>query len=648
MSQITLDLVSLDGKPLVGLSRCFEGSGGTIGRDEGNTLALPDTHRRVSRLHAAVSFPGGVATITNSSAALPITVGGLQLECGQAIALVPGIELEIGPYALVVRKSAFVPGATPVSLPAHPPVQVPVLLPEPVAQVPPYSAAQPASPPPPMPMVASPYDSLAMPAAGAADPFADLLGMGPASFPPPPASYTPTHPPAYSSPASPAPSANLSFDDPLAGLLGSAGPAALLRSTGLRADPLTALDLGPGPSVGQSLVAAHSPPPYTPPAYAPPTSVIPDDFNPFDMPSASARNSADPLLSMLDGADAAGAHTLTQGEQSIDALFTASSGGRADLLGGGSSSGAFGGSYTAAPFGAAASLLPEGDNSDPLAMFGSPGPGHDSFARPVRDDLAEVGGAYQPPRALQPALPDPAFSFAPAPAAAQQHAHQQVFAPPAPPAVAMPSYPADALTQAFLSGAKLSPSALPNGLTPEIMTIVGSLLHSATGGAIELLGIRANIKREVQANVTIISSQANNPLKFLPDADSALQQFLGKKIPGFMRPDEAMADAFNDLRAHELGVMAGMRAALGEVLGKFDPSILEGRLIGGSLLERALPAMRKTKLWDLYLERYALIRREAEDDFQSIFGEAFMKAYERETARMKAQGRSQGAGRGAS
>ena len=58
--------------------------------------------------------------------------------------------------------------------------------------------------------------------------------------------------------------------------------------------------------------------------------------------------------------------------------------------------------------------------------------------------------------------------------------------------------------------------------------------------------------------------------------------------------------------------------------------------------------MRKTKLWDLYLERYALIRREAEDDFQSIFGEAFMKAYERETARMKAQGRSQGAGRGTS
>jgi FHA domain-containing protein len=200
----------------------------------------------------------------------------------------------------------------------------------------------------------------------------------------------------------------------------------------------------------------------------------------------------------------------------------------------------------------------------------------------------------------------------------------------------MPSYPADALTRAFLTGANLPPSALPNGLTPEVMAMVGSLLRSATAGAIDMLAVRASIKREVQASVTIISSEANNPLKFLPDAESVLQQLLGKKMRGFMRPDEAMKDAFNDLRAHELGVIAGTRAALDEVLAKFDPAILGERLLRGSLLEMALPAMRKTKLWDLYLERYAQLRREVEDDFQSVFGKAFVTAYENETARMKA------------
>jgi len=48
-----------------------------------------------------------------------------------------------------------------------------------------------------------------------------------------------------------------------------------------------------------------------------------------------------------------------------------------------------------------------------------------------------------------------------------------------------------------------------------------------------------------------------------------------------------------------------------------------------------MPSARKAKLWDMYLERYLQIRREAEDDFQSIFGRAFVLAYERETARIK-------------
>jgi FHA domain-containing protein len=112
---------------------------------------------------------------------------------------------------------------------------------------------------------------------------------------------------------------------------------------------------------------------------------------------------------------------------------------------------------------------------------------------------------------------------------------------------------------------------------------------------------------------------------------------LGKKMPGFMRADDAMRDAFDDLRAHEIGVIAGTRAALTEILGRFDPSLLGDRLAGASLLDNLLPSMRKTKLWEIYLERYAQIRREAEDDFQSVFGRSFLQAYERETARVKAQ-----------
>ena len=57
-------------------------------------------------------------------------------------------------------------------------------------------------------------------------------------------------------------------------------------------------------------------------------------------------------------------------------------------------------------------------------------------------------------------------------------------------------------------------------------------------------------------------------LKFLPNADAAMLQLLGKKMPGFMRADVAMRDAFDDLRAHLKLVSLGTRAALTEVLGK--------------------------------------------------------------------------------
>ena len=71
------------------------------------------------------------------------------------------------------------------------------------------------------------------------------------------------------------------------------------------------------------------------------------------------------------------------------------------------------------------------------------------------------------------------------------------------------------------------------------------------------------------------------------------------------------------------------------MLGKFDPAVLGDKLTKGSVLESLMPSARKAKLWDMYLERYLQIRREAEDDFQSIFGRAFVQAYELETARIK-------------
>jgi len=134
----------------------------------------------------------------------------------------------------------------------------------------------------------------------------------------------------------------------------------------------------------------------------------------------------------------------------------------------------------------------------------------------------------------------------------------------------------------------------------------------------------------------MIASQANNPLKFSPTVEVALAHLLGPGVRGFMQPEAAMRDAYNDLRAHQFGVMVGMRAALAHVIARFEPEELEKKITSRSALDALFSANRKAKLWDQFVTLYGGIASEAEDDFHNLFGKAFLEAYEEQMARLKA------------
>ncbi|MEO7244054.1 MAG: type VI secretion system-associated FHA domain protein TagH, partial [Rubrivivax sp.] len=204
-----------------------------------------------------------------------------------------------------------------------------------------------------------------------------------------------------------------------------------------------------------------------------------------------------------------------------------------------------------------------------------------------------------------------------------------------PNAPAPASAPTDALLAALLDGLA-TPDLRLTALTPDGMRLLGQLLREATRGSVELLSARAALKREMRADVTMIGAQKNNPLKFSPTVEAALQHLLGPQVPGFMAPAPAMRDAFDDLRAHQLGVMAGMRAALEGVLGRFDPAQLESQLAqrGGGGLSALLPSGRKARLWELFQQLFTQLQREAQDDFDELFGKAFLRAYEAQLDRL--------------
>lgn len=263
----------------------------------------------------------------------------------------------------------------------------------------------------------------------------------------------------------------------------------------------------------------------------------------------------------------------------------------------------------------------------PVAAFAAPSGG---FSIPADyDPLADLF----PTAAPTPVAPTQAPASAPTPA-------PTAFVP-VPPTVTAPASAAapvgagdDAVLQALLRGLGLPELKLQRPAT-EVAETVGAMLREATAGTMDVLMARAMTKKESRIDMTMLSVRANNPLKFFPHAEGALTQMLTGAMAGYMPPVDAMAGAFDDLRAHELAVIAGMRAALGAVLHRFDPAAIEARLAVPTVMDKMLASNRKAKMWDRLVELYGEIAREADDDLQRLFGEKFSAAYEEQVERLR-------------
>ncbi|MDE2368866.1 MAG: type VI secretion system-associated FHA domain protein TagH [Burkholderiales bacterium] len=248
---------------------------------------------------------------------------------------------------------------------------------------------------------------------------------------------------------------------------------------------------------------------------------------------------------------------------------------------------------------------------------------------------AQLGSAKRQPLPAEPVpitVPVPPPRAKPTPAAPLPPAAVFVAAPAA---QATPMATDAAALLAALQEGLATPGLRLDALTPELMRLIGVLLRESTRGAVELLVARAALKRELRAEMTMIVARENNPLKFSPTVEVALNHLLGPTTPGFMAAAPALRDAYDDLRAHQIGVMAGMRAALDGVLQRFDPQQLEAKLTHRSALASLIPATRKARLWELFTELFGQLQTEAQDDFDELFGRAFLRAYEDQLQRLQ-------------
>ncbi|WP_426178728.1 type VI secretion system-associated FHA domain protein TagH [Pseudomonas sp. TWRC1-2] len=191
------------------------------------------------------------------------------------------------------------------------------------------------------------------------------------------------------------------------------------------------------------------------------------------------------------------------------------------------------------------------------------------------------------------------------------------------------------LLQAFLRGAGLDQLRLDKADACAQMESIGRSYRLMVEGLIDVLRARASLKGEFRMQQTMIRPAENNPLKFAPNADEALLLLLRHGNQAFMAPDIAVRDSFDDLRAHQLAVMAGVEAAIKHLLARFEPAQLEERMGKPGGLSSIFNGSRQAQYWQQFTELYSNISREAQEDFQDLFGREFSRAYEEHSARQR-------------
>jgi type VI secretion system FHA domain protein len=155
----------------------------------------------------------------------------------------------------------------------------------------------------------------------------------------------------------------------------------------------------------------------------------------------------------------------------------------------------------------------------------------------------------------------------------------------------------------------------------------------------KLLQARQELKREFRLDQTMFRPADNNPLKFSTSVEDALHNLLVKRVAGYLPPVDAFEDAFEDIRNHQVAMLAGLRVAFDAMLEHFDPAHLQEEFDRQSKKAALVSMPAKLRYWDQYSAKFHDMVRDSEACYSKLFGDEFARAYEEQLSRLKGQTR---------
>ena len=149
------------------------------------------------------------------------------------------------------------------------------------------------------------------------------------------------------------------------------------------------------------------------------------------------------------------------------------------------------------------------------------------------------------------------------------------------------------------------------------------IILAAVDGLHHCLRNQAECKNDLRLPVTTMQLSGNNPFKFTPTPQVALEHLLGPGGYGMLPAGKAVRSGFGDLHAHHLGLLAGARASVRAVLDKVSPAAIATRLD----VEGSFHFSRRSRLWHVYRKTHQALLEDHEG-FAALFLHDFARAYE--------------------
>lgn len=229
--------------------------------------------------------------------------------------------------------------------------------------------------------------------------------------------------------------------------------------------------------------------------------------------------------------------------------------------------------------------------------------------------------AIEPRHEEQPrAQPKPSTKWS----APTEEQPQQILAA-APPRPPTSTAEAGQFGRRFAKGAGLEETAFAKLDDLELAELSGQLLMLTTHHLMLLLQARAEAKSISRSGKrTMIKAAENNPLKFLPTAEEALQVMLMPRGKGYLGPRETLENTFADLKLHHFSLLAAMQAAANDLFNDLSPDAVEK----SSGNKKSLLGSGKGKLWDDIVARWTAKSGKRENGMLDAFLDVFAEHYD--------------------